>query len=62
MDRIKEYVKPIQSEPICNSYGPDLKNLYGVALRKSLGLLCRECLWALLAVSIYYGLCRLFLW
>jgi len=45
-----------------NQYGTDLRNLYGRALRKSLRLLCRECLWGLSAVSLFYGMVRLAQW
>jgi len=62
----KEKTYTIQNHELLDQWNAqsmnDLEDLYGAALRKSLRLLCRECAWGLLALSIFYGLGSLFLW
>lgn len=54
---------PITTLPEWNQItGPGLLDLYERALAVSLKHLCRECLWALLALSIFFGAGSLLLW
>lgn len=49
-------------EPWNKQFGKDYEYLYKAASGRSLKRFFRECLWGLLAVSIFYGLGCLFLW